>query len=281
MQVLKEFRNGKERLWKFPASSPLCGGDGTIERISGEAAHRCVVRNSYAQMERKLAHFTSKHALDIDGLGTRTVALLMQHNLVSDFDDFFDLTEDELLSMPGFQEKSARSIIASISNAQKVYLDRLLVGLSIPHVGGETARILAQKFSTLDALQKASEERLAEVVGVGGIVAHSVMCWFSDAENAALVKRLTKHLTIVHVDRLTLAGPFFGERVVVTGTLEHYSREEAQEAIRRAGGTVINTVSSKTTLVVAGSVAGSKLAQARALGIKVLSENLLRARLGL
>ncbi len=281
VQVLKEFRNGKEKLWKFPTHSPLCGGDGAIERISGEAARRCAVRNSYAQMEQKLAHFTSKHALDIDGLGIKTVTLLMYHELVSDFDDFFELTEDELLALPGFKEKAARSVIAAISNAQKVPLDRLLVGLSVPHVGGETARILAQKFQTLGALQKASEGVLAEVNGIGSIVARCVALWFVRAENRELIKRLTKHLTIISVDSATLRGPFFGERVVITGTLEHSSREEAQEAVREAGGTIVNTVSSKTSLVVAGRSAGSKLAQAQALGITILSEDLLRARLGL
>ncbi len=281
VQVLIEFRSGKEKVWKFPTHSQLCGGDGTIKRVAGEAAHRCAMRGSYAQMERKLAHFTSKHALDIDGLGTKTVSLLIKHELVSDFDDFFELTEDELLALPNFQEISARNIIAAVGNARKVSLDRLLVGLSIPHIGEEVARILAQKFTTLGALQKAPKMSLAEINGVGSIIAQSAAEWFSDSGNRALVARLTKHLIITKINAAPSVGAFFGEIVVVTGSLESFSREEAQNAVRNAGGTISGSVSNKTSLVIAGREAGSKLAKARTLGIPTLSEKLFRTRLGL
>ncbi len=281
VQVLKEFRTGKEKVWTFPTHSPLCGGDGRIERVPGEAARRCATRGSYAEQERKLAHFAGKSALDVDGMGKKTVTLLMTHGLVSDFDDFFTLTQDELLALPGFQETSARNLIAALRNARKVPLDRFLVGLSIPHVGEETARILAQRFQTLEKLQNAREEQLAEIDGIGEIVARAVATWFAEPENRALLARLTKHLALTKVGAPRAEGPLSGETVVVTGTLERFSREEAEAAVRRAGGKVASSVSGKTSFVVAGAEPGSKLAKARTLGVAVLSEDEFRARLGL
>lgn len=281
VQVLPEFRTGKEKAWKFPKKSPLCGGDGLIERVPGEAAHRCATPGSYLVQERKLAYFVGKSALDIDGFGKKTVALLMKHELLSEFDDVFDLTRDELLALEGFKEKSADNLIEAIDNAKKVTLDRLLVGLSIDHVGEETALLLAQEFGTLERLAKASEEELADVKGVGAIVASSVAAWFSDSGNRELMKRLGKHLSVQKVAGPVTTGPFAKMTVVVTGTLEGFSREEAEAAVRRAGGTVSGSVSAKTSYVLAGEHAGSKLAKAEALGVPVITEAEFKERLGL
>ncbi|RYA47763.1 helix-hairpin-helix domain-containing protein, partial [Enterobacter cloacae complex sp. CH23B] len=152
---------GREKKWKFPKRSPLCGGDGTIERVPGEARHRCAVSGSYTQVARTLAYFTGKSALDIDGMGRKTVELLMEHELISAFDDFFTLTRDELLALPGFKEKSVDKLIAAIEEGKRVPLDRLLVGLSILHVGEETAYVLAQRFRAITALRTATETDLA------------------------------------------------------------------------------------------------------------------------
>ncbi len=279
VQVLKEFRTGKEKLWKFPARSPLCGGDGRIERIPGEAAHRCAVGGSYAEVERKLAHFAGKSAFDIDGLGKKTVALLMQHELVSDVSDIFELTYDELLALPGFKETSAQNLIDAIEKAKKVPLNRLLVGLSIPHVGDETALLLSQNWKTIEEIENASEEALSALRGVGGIIGRSVHAWFAEKGNRHIVSHLKKHLRIQKVAAPKNSGPFAGKTVVVTGTLEGYSREEAEEAVRRAGGHVSGSVSKKTSYVLAGENAGSKLNKARELGVPALSESEFRKRL--
>lgn len=281
VQVLPEFRTGREKVWRFPKKSPLCGGDGAIERVPGVAAHRCVVRGSFAEQVRKLAHFAGKGALDIDGLGAKTVSLLMEHELVGEFDDFFDLTRDELLQLPGFKEKSADNLLASVEAAKDVPLERLLVGLSILHVGEETARLLAGEFGTLSALQNASRERLAAVRGIGEVVADSVHIWFSDPQNQALIERLLKHLRVKEGEALPTAGPLSGLSVVVTGTLPTYSREEAEEHIRRAGGTAASSVSKKTAFVLAGENAGSKLAKAWELDVEVIDEDEFKRRLGL
>lgn len=279
VQVLTEFRTGKEKPWKFPKRSSLCGGDGTIERIPGEAAHRCAVRGSFSEQYRKLAHFAGKSALDIDGLGKETVKLLMEHELVSAYDDFFELTRDELLALPGFKEKSADNLIDAITNTKRVPMDRFLVGLSIPHVGEETAYLLAGSFKTLAKLQKASEEDIAAIKGIGDVVARGVHAWFADAENQELLARLMTHLALTQVEVPT-GGPLEGQTVVVTGTLEGFSREEAEAAVRAAGGSVSGSVSKKTTFVVAGENAGSKADKAASLGVPVLTEEEFRKKLG-
>lgn len=272
VQVLPEFRTGKEKQWKFPASSPLCGGDGSIERVPGTAARRCAVAGSFEQTERKLAYFAGKSALDIDGLGTKTVKLLMEHELVSHADDFFDLTKDELLQLPGFKEKSAQNLIDAVDARKRVPLDRLLVGLSMPHVGEETARVLAQEFGTLDRLRAASKEAIAAVDGIGDIVANAVAAWFRDPAQASLIDRLLAHLSVEKVEKERGTGTLDGVSVVITGSFEGFSREEAESMVRRAGGKPASAVSAKTGFVVAGEKPGSKKAKAEALGIPVIDE---------
>jgi DNA ligase (NAD+) len=281
VQVLTEFRTGKEKAWKFPKRTPLCAGDGSIERIPGEAAHRCQVAGSFGQLSRTLAHFAGKHAFDIDGLGAQTVQLLMEHQLVGSFDEFFDLTRDELLALPGFKEKSVDNLLASIENAKKVPFDKFLVGLSIPQVGEETAFLLAQKFKTLSALMKATEDDLARIPGVGDVVAGAVADWFADKENGALITRLVHHLSIQPVKEAPKDAPLHGLTVVVTGTLPTLSRDEAEKLVRDNGGTPGGSVSKRTAFVLAGENAGSKLAKAEELGVEVVDEDEFRKRIGL
>lgn len=272
VQVLPEFRTGKERKWKFPTHTNLCGGDGAIERVPGEARYRCKVPGSFSQLSRTLAHFAGKSALDIEGLGRKTVELLMEHELVSAPDDFFDLTRDELLALPGFKKKSVDNLMRSLEEGKRVPLDRLLVGLSILHVGEETAYLLAKTFRTMPVLRKAGEAELARIEGIGEVVAHSVSAWFRDKENSALLDRLLPHLSIQEVEAPAANAPLAGQTVVVTGTLPTLSRDEAEARIREAGGTPGSSVSKKTAFVVAGENAGSKLAKAESLGVEVVDE---------
>ncbi|MEK9160430.1 MAG: NAD-dependent DNA ligase LigA [Patescibacteria group bacterium] len=281
VEVLPELRTGKEKRWKFPTHSPMCGGDGAIERVPGEAAHRCKVRGSYAEQELRIAHFVGKQALDVDGFGKKTVSLLMQHQLVSEYDDIFDLTYDELVALPGFKDLSAQNLLNAIDHAKTVSLDRFLVGMSIDHVGEETALLLARYFNTLHRLAQVDANDLAEVKGVGEIVAKSVRKWFKDEANKALLERLQKHLKVERVAMPDRDGELEGETWVVTGTLMKFSRDEAKAAITRAGGTVSGMVSGKTSFVLAGENAGSKLDKAQELRVPVVSEVEFRKRLGL
>ena len=271
VSVISELRPKGTKEWKFPTRSSLCGGDGSIERVSGEAAHRCKVTGSFEQQARKLIHFAGKSALDIGGMGRETVRLLMEHNLISDFDDMFELTKDELLELEGFEETKAAKLVAAISVATKVSLDRLLIGLGIPHVGDETAFLLATHFGTLTKLGVTSEEMLSHIEGIGPIIGASVANWFKNANNRALLVRLLKHLKVQKVVAPS-KGPLSGQTVVITGTLPTLSREEAEALVRQAGGKAASSISAKTSFVVAGENPGSKYEKAQSLGVAVIDE---------
>lgn len=279
VSVVKELRPKHAKRWQFPTHSPLCGGDGRIERVPGEAAHRCVVSGSFEQQSKKLIHFASKSALDIDGLGKETVRTLMEHKLVSEFDDFFELTKDELLELEGFEELKAQNLLDGIEKARKVPLDRFLIGLGIPHVGEENAYLLATTLGTLAALRAASTEKLAAIDGIGPIIGKSVHTWYAQEENRTMLERLLKHVKIQKV-QAPEKGPLSGQTVVVTGTLPTLSREEAESLMRRAGGKVSGSVSKNTSFLLAGEAAGSKLVKATKLGIKIIDEATFLKRLG-
>ncbi|OGG48305.1 hypothetical protein A2678_00295 [Candidatus Kaiserbacteria bacterium RIFCSPHIGHO2_01_FULL_53_31] len=274
--VVKEMRPKSAKEWHFPTHSALCGGDGSIERVPGEAAHRCRIAGSFEQQARKLIHFSGKHALDINGFGRETVKLLMEHDLIADFDDIFELTKDELLALDGFEETKATKLLAGIRAARKVPFDRLLIGLGISHVGEETAFLLAQHQNSfgagLAALSKANEAELSRIDGIGPIIGKAVAEWFRDPNNHALLGRLKKYLKIEAVEA-PKAGPLVGQTVVITGTLPTLSREEAEARVRHAGGKAANTVSKNTSFVVAGEAPGTKLVNARQLDVPIIDED--------
>jgi DNA ligase (NAD+) len=233
---------------------------------------------SFEQQSRKLAHFAGRSALDIGGMGRETVRLLMEQKLVSEFDDFFTLTADELRTLPLFEETKANKLIAALEDARKVPFDRLLIGLGIPHIGEENAYLLATHFPTLKHLSEVREESLSSVEGIGPIIGKAVAAWFRDSGNRALLSRLEKYLTIQKV-KAPEKGPLTGLTVVITGTLPTLSREEAEALVRRAGGKASGSVSKKTSFVVAGESAGSKLETAQKLDVPVIDEAEFRKKL--
>ncbi len=270
VRVLKEMRTGKEKKYRFPEKVYECGGDGKIERIRGESAWRCVNKNSFAQQKRKLYHFTSKKALNIDGLGPKIIDVLLNKQLISSCVDIFSLTKDELASLPRFGEKSAENIVNSIEKAKTTTLPRLLISLSISHVGEGVANDLADYFGTLKKIENASFEALEKLEGVGPIVAHSVFSWFGDKNNKKTLNALLTHVSIkAHV---AAKGSLSGKTFVLTGTLSSMSRDEAKGKIRNAGGKISESVSKVLDYLVAGENAGSKLDTAKNLRITVLNE---------
>ncbi len=272
VQVLPKLRKKTSKPFTWPTHIPECGGDGRIERVPGTAAWRCVNKDSFAVVRRRFHNFVGKHALDIEGLGKERVDLLLEKGLVQQYDEIFTLTEGDLLTLEGFAEVSARKLHESIQKKRKVELARLLVGLSIPQVGEETAILLAKKFRTIDALADASEATLTEIDGVGPIVAKDVVEWFELKRHKDLIARLKKVLMIVSPPKESKSLPFAGKTFVLTGGLDSMSRDEAKEKIRALGGDVAGSVSKNTDYVVAGESAGSKLDTARELGISVISE---------
>jgi DNA ligase (NAD+) len=278
VKVLADLRTGKEKVFTWPARVAECGGDGRIERVPGEAAWRCVAKDSFAVRRRVLRHFASKSALNIEGLGPSTVDALLEAGLVQNFDDFFTLTEGDFLTLEGFADVSAKKIVDSIQKTAKhVPLARLITGLSIPQVGEETAILLAEEFKTVDDIADASEERLQNLNGIGEVVAREIKNWFEDKENRKMVERLKRVLRIVSEESSKkAAGRLAGKTFVLTGTLSGFSRDEAKEKIRALGGGVSSSVSKKTSYVVAGEEAGSKLDKARELGVSILDEDEFR-----
>lgn len=273
VQVVKELRPRDARPFVWPKQVPECGGDGSIERVPGKAMWRCVNKNSFAIIRRRFHNFVGKHALNIEGLGKKRVDLLLEKGLVQHYDDVFTLKEGDLQALPGFAEVSARKLYESIQKSRMVGLARLLVGLSIPQVGEETAELLARKFRSIDALAKATEQELTSIDGVGPIVARDIADWFALKRHRDLVVRLKSVLTIVSPTESSARLPFSGKTFVLTGTLKNMTRDEAKERIRHLGGEISSSVSSKTTYVVAGESPGSKLNKAKMLGINVLTED--------
>ncbi len=271
VSVVTELRPKNSKPFVWPTHIAECGGDGAIVRMPGEAAWKCANPDSFEQQKRKLYYFVSKHCFDIDGLGPKIIDVLFENNLIAGFADIFRLRRGDLLNLDRFAEKSADNLLASIEKAKKVTLPRFLASLSIPQVGQETAYDIARQFGSVDAISQASVEDFAAVYGVGDVVAQSLHSWFRDTDNKKLVKDLLKQVEIV-AETINQNRPLEGKSFVFTGTLPTLEREVAQDMVRKNGGDVSSSVSKKTTYVVAGSDAGSKLDKARDLGVNVLTE---------
>ena len=271
VQVVPELRPKNAKPYTFPKKVSECGGDGSIERVPGMAAYRCVNKNSAAQTRRRFHHFVGKNAYDIEGFGAKTVDLLLDEGLISSYADIFTLTEGDLTGLEGFAELSIQNLLDGIAAKKTVPLDRFLIGLSIDQVGEETARDIAAHFGTLAVIQKASAEELEAIPGVGTVVAQSIYDWFRDKEHRAALDDLLKHVKVQKAEKKA-AGTLTGKTFVLTGTLTSLSRDEAAQKVRDAGGGVSGSVSKKTDYVVAGEAPGSKYEKAQELGVTVLDE---------
>ncbi|KKS85032.1 MAG: ligase protein [Parcubacteria group bacterium GW2011_GWA2_43_11] len=279
VSVVKELRTGKEKKYHFPKRVDVCGGDGSIERVEGQAVWRCVSRDSFEQIARKFHHFVSKKALNIDGLGPQVVNLLLEQGMVTSYADIFTLQRGDFEGLPGFKEKAIDNLLGAIKKATHVPLSKLLFGLSIDQVGEETARYLSQHFGSLDTIMNASKEDLEIIEGVGPIVAESVHTWFADSKNTKALEALLQHIEIEVVSAEATQGVLWGRVVVITGTLPTLSRERAEEMVRQAGGKATSSVSNSTAFVVVGEQAGSKADKARQLGIEMIDEQEFLKRL--
>lgn len=271
VEVLKEMRPEGAKPFRFPKRIPECGGDGKIERIPGEAAHRCVDKGSYEMLRRKLHYFTSKGAFDIDGLGPKIIDQLMEENIIQGPVDIFTLTKGDLLPLERFAEKSVDNLLAAVDDARKVTLARFIISLSIDGVGEETAILLADTFGSIQKIRTASHDDFDAIHGIGDVVAKSIYEWFQDEANEKLLDELLDEVTIQNPSKAT-GTKLTGKTFVLTGTLGTLTRDEAKDLVRKAGGSISSSVSKATDYVVAGEKAGSKLAKAEKFGVTVLSE---------
>ncbi len=271
VSVVTELRTGKEKKFVWPKKVSECGGDGSIERIPGQSAWRCVNKNSFEQQKRKFYHFVSKKVFDITDLGPKVIDLLLENNLISEYADIFTLKKGDLLALPRFAEKSVDNLLESIEKSKKVKLSRFIAGLSILQVGEETAIELANQFKTIEKLSEAKFEDLEKMNGIGPVVARSIVDFFKLKENQKIVDNLLKEVTVEKVEG-SKAGPLLGKTFVLTGTLSKMSRDEAKDKIRNLGGSVSESVSKETDYVVSGENPGSKLQKAESLGVKNIDE---------
>ena len=274
VSVVKELRPKNAKPYVWPKYVPECGGDGAVERVPGQAAWRCVNKNSFAVIRRRFYNFVGKHALDIEGFGPRTIDQLLEKKLVQHYNELFTLKEGDLLTLEGFAEISANKLYFAIQKARHVPLARLLVGLSIPQVGEETAILLANHFRSINALANAEEGALMKLEGIGPIVAKEVSNWFLEKRHKELLAQLNKVLAIAApTQEARKKSSLAGKKVVLTGTLENMSREQAKEKLRAAGADVSSSVSKETDYIVAGENPGSKYDNAQKLGVPILSES--------
>jgi len=250
---------------------PVCGAE--IARTEGEAMYYCTNAACPAQVQAGLAHFVSRGAMDIEGIGERQSALLLEKDLVGGFADLYDLKDKkgELAALEGLGEKSAENILAAIEESKSRSLSRLIFALGIRHVGAETAEILARRFGSLDALAAAKENELIEIPAVGPKIAASVAAFFRQPENREIIARL-QAAGVNPREEAIINLPLTGTEFVITGTLKSMGREAAEGRIRELGGSAKKDVTRKTNFLVAGEKPGSKLEKARKLGIPEISE---------
>jgi DNA ligase (NAD+) len=269
VKVVEE-RGGKEQA--PPKHCPVCGGK-VVKEKEEEVAYRCINPSCPAQLERGLEHFASRSAMDIEGMGEAVVRQLVELKLVRDFADVYKLTAQELARLELFKEKKVSNLLASIGASRKRPLSRLLYAIGIRHVGEKVAYVLAQEFRTLQRLMSATREELREMPDIGPVIADSVAEYFSQPQTRRLAEKLTQAGVNVREEAAQVKqSALSGKTVVFTGELEHFTRQEAEAAVRNTGGNAASSVSKSTDYVVAGEAAGSKYEKARKLGVPILTE---------
>jgi len=315
VEVLKNLRPKGSKPFHFPHHCPSCNS--TLVRPEGEVVHRCDNPQCSAIRHERIEHFASRYALNIEGLGKETVEELLAADLISDPGDIFFLSAEDLLGLPLFKERKTEKLLVAIEKARRIPLDRLLFGLGIRHIGRETAEVLSRSLpwperalsveerehasaqtslfgvgtktvevrgvrmdDVAETIKKSSVESIASFSGIGPVVAESLVEWIGDEDNRALLHKLGNGGVVALLPKgSSVEQSFSGKIFVLTGTLPSLGREEAKAMIKDRGGKVSSAVSKKTDFVLAGDDAGSKLQDAKDLGVKIISEEEFRAML--
>jgi len=281
VRVVPDLRPRNAREVELPPRCPVCGSH--VTRAEGEAVARCTGGLvCSAQRREALRHFASRRAMDIEGLGDKLVEQLVDAGRVETPADLYSLTLDELAGLDRMGPKSAANLVAALERSKRTTLARFLFALGIRDVGEATALALANHFGSLEALQSASLGEIQQVRDVGPVVAAHVRDFFDERRNSAVIEQLRRHGVAwpdVEPVRGAGGGPLTGETIVITGTLATMTRDEARDAARAAGATVTDSVSKKTTLLVVGAEAGSKLRKAQDLGVAIIDEDEFKRRL--
>jgi len=272
VQVVLAKRAPGSRELHPPQTCPACGGP--VHRDQGGVYLRCCNVECPAQIRQRLEFFAGRGQMDIANLGPAVIDQLVSAGMVKHFADLYSLTMDQLISLERMGEKSSRNLLEAIESSKHRGLTRVLAGLGIRHVGHRAAEILAERFSNIDSVAGASVEELTEIDEIGPTIAESVSAFFVSVQGTDAIDRLKKAGVDMNVRLADVAldGPLVGKSVVITGSLAEMSRQQAEQAVKDAGGRAVKNVSGKTDFVVVGAEPGSKADKARLLGIKVLDE---------
>ncbi len=268
--VVVSARNGTERAWSFPTACPVCGA--AITRSEDDAVQRCDNRECGAKRIGRILHYAARSAADIEGLGEKSVETLLKHNLITDLPSIYEIDHEALSKLPSWGELSAKKLLAAIEKSKHIPLHRFIFALGIRHVGERNAEVLAREFKTLEAFLAARS--FESINDIGPETAASIIEFLNDSAEQRMLARLAAlGVAPQPYEALSLGDTFAGKTVVLTGTLSTMSRPDAEAKIKALGGKTSGSVSKKTSLIVAGAEAGSKLDKARELGITVLSES--------
>jgi DNA ligase (NAD+) len=268
VEVLKDRRSGKEKVFKFPERCPICGG--VVKRLKAEAASRCLNSNCPSKLKNSVSLFVSRDGMDIEGIGKSLIEQLVDRGLIKDYGDIYSLKREDLAALERMGDKSSDNIMSALNKSKNRPLSRLIYALGIRHVGVHTAEVLADRFLSLERLSKASAEELSDIDEVGPKIAESVVSFFSDRKNREVISKLKEadlNLTVKKKSNALKSKNF-----VITGTLEGFSRKEAQDAVKLKGGRVRSTLSSRTDYLLVGDNPGSKLKKAKELNVKIITE---------
>ena len=270
VRAIPQERAGNEYSFEMPENCPVCGEP--VSRPEGEAVTRCVNARCPAQALEHIIHWASKAAMDIEGLGEKVATRLFDLDLIRDVSGIYELKAEQLEPLEGFGEKSAQNLVRAIDKSKEQPFSRVLYALGIRHVGSVTAGLIAGRFDGHDLLRGVSVDELAEIDGIGEVVARAVVDYFALEDNRGLVERLMKAgLKRERASGGPTEGPLAGKRVVITGILSR-PRSYFVERLEKAGGTFTSSVSKNTDYVLAGEEAGSKLERANSLGVSILDE---------
>ncbi|MBE6714568.1 MAG: NAD-dependent DNA ligase LigA [Ruminococcaceae bacterium] len=287
VRSLAEKRDGSETVFAFPDACPSCGGRLVFDSLADdgeekeEGAIRCINSACPAQLERRITHFASKNAMNIEGMGPKTVKLFMENSLIRDVSDLYTLKREDIASLPGMGELSADNLLASIERSKQRGASRLLFALGVRHIGEAASEDICAHFGGIYPMFDASKEDFLCVSDVGDIMADTLVSFFALPETRALVDKLASLGIITEEEKKERGTVLSGMTFVLTGTLQGFTRSEATQLLKEKGAKVAGSVSKKTSYVVAGEAAGSKLDRANELGIEVISEEKLREMLGM
>ena len=272
IRVIGEKRPADSRPFEMPSSCPVCGGP--LVRTEGEVAVRCDNIACPAQVHRRIIHFASRGAMDIEGLGEALVSLLVEASLIADYGDLYFLKKDDVAALERMGEKSAQNLLDAIGKSRKQPLDRVIFALGIRYVGAGVAEILADAFGAVDALSAATFQELDALDGIGPAIAESVVQFLSQPSNRAVIEKLRKAgVRLSEMRSRKSGGIFAGKTLVLTGTLTRFTRDSAADLIESEGGKVASAVSSKTDYVLVGENPGTKYTKALDLGVEILDED--------